>query len=160
MIWLLVWLVWPNSDKNSEIVIPNVNDVIQPQALNSEGDFVETAQTTAVPTEPMDVIVKPDDGGNAYGSDMLNSDLALKAIEESWVEIRGVQSGKVLMTRTMKTGDVFYTPRGTDILLTSGNAGGIEVYIDGASIGALGDKREIVRLRALSADALRLQNAQ
>ena len=108
----------------------------------------------------MDVIIRPDEGQNAYGADMLESDLVLKAVEESWVEIRGVQSRKILLTKTLKKGDVFYTPKNTDILLTSGNAGGLEVFLDGVSLGLLGDKREIVRLRALSVEALRLQNAQ
>ena len=159
IVWLLLWLIWPNDDDKNIGMVPDVNDVIVEQSDDIEKEsFVETNQ--APPIEPMDVMVRPEEGSTAYGAEMLEADLVLKAVEESWVEIRAVQSGKVLMTRTLKTGDVFYTPKDTDILLTSGNAGGIEVYLDGASLGLLGDKREIVRLRPLSVDALRLQNAQ
>ena len=161
VLWFLVWLIWPNSSDVEANPIPEVSDVIAPpQPIEPEETFVETEATEIVPTEPMQVVVRPDEGRIAFGADMMESDLALKAIAESWVEIRSALDRKVLLTRTLQTGDVFYAPRGTDVLVTSGNAGGVEVFLDGKSLGVLGKPSEIIRLRALSVDALRLQNAE
>lgn len=159
----LVWLVWSDhSDDRS--VIPAVPPAIMEQQLPTQ-PVVDAESSSDAPSqavrEPMDLIVKPEQGGSAYGGEPVEAALVFKATEKAWLEIRPVTGNDgVLLTRTLKSGDVFYTPKDTDVMVTTGNAGGIDLYLDGQNLGKLGEKGEIIRLRPFSAAALRLQIQQ
>lgn len=159
VLWTLVWLVWPRSGGEQTLAVPPVpEEIVRPMPVEPPvEEVVETAPQPA-PTEPTDIVVKPDEGMASYGGEALTSPLVFKAVGESWVDIRAVDDGRILLTRTLKKGEVFYTPADTDILLTTGNAAGLEMYLDGRSLGVLGGQGEIIRLRPFSAKALRLQN--
>ena len=67
----------------------------------------------------------------------LESRIVLRATVTSWVELRDV-GGKRLLSRLMGTGEIYKVPDRSGILLTTGNAGGIDILVDGQSIAALG----------------------
>jgi hypothetical protein len=159
IIGTIIWLLWPNGDDSSSI--PPVSSVLEApiDPLNNQAQF-DPSNVQESPSEPMQLIIRPNEGSQVYGSEPLTSPLVFKAIEKSWIEILPVTGKEPLLSRTLEEGDVFYTPKDTDILLTTGNAGGIEVYLDGRKLGNLGDKSEIIRLRPFSAKALRLQLQQ
>ena len=57
--------------------------------------------------------------------------------------------GPVLLNRVMRAGESWPVPKGQKLLLTTGNAGGTEVVIDGAptpSLGAVGIVRRDIPL--------------
>lgn len=153
----LVWLVWPRGNETQAETVPPV-----PVEMTEIVPMVPTAEEITepeiAPTEPMDLIVKPDEGAATYGGEALTSALVFKAVDKSWIEVRAVDGSGVLLSRTLNKGEVFYTPEGKDILLTTGNAAGLEMYLDGQSLGILGAKGEIIRMRPFSVEALRLQN--
>lgn len=156
-LFVIAWLLTP-SDKSGQIKVPEVPAELAAEAPPPE-DILDSAEpeTAEMPIEPIDIVVRPDEGGTVYGVDPLESALALKMTDESWLEIRELQSGKLLLTRTLDKGDVFYAREDQDILLTTGNAGGVEMFLDGQSLGVLGNKAEIIRARPLSVEALRLR---
>lgn len=157
-LFVIAWMLTP-SDKSGQIIVPEVPAAMVDDAPPSE-DNLDVAEIVEVetPIEPIDIIVRPDEGGTVYGVDPLESALALKAVADSWVQVRDLESGRTILTRTLKKGDVFYAREDQDILLTTGNAGGLELFLDGQSIGLLGNEAEIIRSRPLSVQALRLQN--
>ena len=158
IIGTLVWLLWPRDSSEGLSIPPAPIEVVNP--LDNQSDFSDTLDD-APAEEPMDLLVKPEGGAKAYGGDPLTSALVFKAVEKTWIEIIPVTgSDEALLSRTLKAGDVFYTPQDTDILLTTGNASGVTVYLDGQKLGPLGKKAEIVRLRPFSVKALRLQLQQ
>ena len=53
--------------------------------------------------------------------------------------------GDYAFTRTLQPGDVFLVPNRTDLELWTGNAGGLEVIVDGTPVPALGDAGAVVR---------------
>lgn len=152
----VIWLFLSMSNDDELAVPPVPQEMINP--LENQPQF--DAESIEPVSEPMQLIVRPGDKAKGYGGEPLTSPLVFKAIEKTWIEIMPVTGKDALISRTLKTGDVFYTPADTDILLTTGNAGGIEVYLDGQKLGTLGEKAEIIRLRPFSVKALRLQLAQ
>lgn len=165
VIGTLLWLVWPRDNSGDALSVPpapveilNEGNAIDPLLPADDEDVGIVEAQAQIPTEPIDLFVRPDEGKTAYGADSMESPLAFKAVDETWVEIRTVKTGETLLTRTLKQGDVFYASEGVDVFVTTGNAGGLEVYLDGKNLGVLGGKSEIIRLRPFSAQSLRLQN--
>lgn len=165
----MVWLVWPRDKQDDQAgIIPPVPAemteiiTIEPPIIEeiTETPTAEGEEVVAeiVPTEPTDLIVKPDEGGMTFGGEATNSALVFKAVDASWIEIRVVGNNRILLSRTLNKGDVFYTPENTDIMLTTGNAAGLEMYLDGISLGIMGGQGEIIRMRPFSVESLRLQN--
>lgn len=92
----------------------------------------------------------------SYGEDPRKAELAFKMTDKNWVEFRNVK-GEVLFSKKFEKDDVYYVPKGQDVLITTGNAGAVEIFLDGQLLGVLGQNAEIIRLRPFSAKALRLQ---
>ena len=72
------------------------------------------------------------------------SRIMLKAVEDTWVKI--AKGNEVLRKGIMKKGEVFNVP-GTEndeiVMLDTGNAAGIEAYVDKRPIGKLGKRSEV-----------------
>ena len=80
----------------------------------------------------------------------------LRARAESWVQVQGANN-ELLLTRMLRTGDSYYAPNRTDLVLMTGNAGAIEIIVDGVELGPLGPIGLVRRNILLDADHLRLQ---
>jgi cytoskeleton protein RodZ len=61
----------------------------------------------------------------------------LRASADAWLLVKD-RSGTVLLNRVLRTGETWPVPPRSDLLLTTGNAGGTEIIVDGASTSALG----------------------
>jgi cytoskeleton protein RodZ len=79
--------------------------------------------------------------------------VVLRALESSWIQITS-PSGDYLRTRTLEVGAMFLVPNRRDLLLWTGNAGGLEVIIDGEVRPPLGTEGKV--LRDISLDPERL----
>ncbi len=77
--------------------------------------------------------------------------MVLRFKADSWVQVREKQ-GPVLLSRTMREGETWPVPNG-QLLLTTGNAGGVDVVIDGGVQPALGAAGVVRRDIALNAEA-------
>lgn len=70
--------------------------------------------------------------------------ITLNVKESSWVEIKD-ESGKAIVSRMLKTGDQYFVPNRPDLKMSLGNAGGIEVTMDGKALPPFGKKGEVRR---------------
>jgi cytoskeleton protein RodZ len=70
--------------------------------------------------------------------------LVLEALESSWVEIKDAQ-GIVLFTNILKEGQLLPIPDQEGIALTTGNAGGLRLVLDGKALPPLGKNNEVKR---------------
>jgi len=76
------------------------------------------------------------------------SRVVLRATGDSWVQVKE-RGGQQLIGKMMKAGETFPVPDRANLLLTTGNAGRVEVVVDGAvmpSLGAVGMARKDVPL--------------
>jgi cytoskeleton protein RodZ len=83
-----------------------------------------------------------------------DSRIMLRASADSWVQIRDRQGGLV-MTRVMAAGETYAVPPQDGQRLTTGNAGGLQVEVDGTPVASLGGPGQVVRNIALDPQKLR-----
>lgn len=72
-----------------------------------------------------------------YGENFPDTRIILKATHNTWVEIIG-EADERLLTQLLKVGDIYYVPNKPSITMTTGNAGGLEIQVDGQILRPLG----------------------
>ncbi|MCS6778178.1 MAG: DUF4115 domain-containing protein [Geminicoccaceae bacterium] len=85
--------------------------------------------------------------------------VVLVARETAWVQIRSAGRDYV-RTRTLEPGERMVMPERDDLALWTGNAGGIEILLDGRSLGPLGETGKVLRDVPLAPAALEARFAR
>jgi cytoskeleton protein RodZ len=81
--------------------------------------------------------------------------VVLKAKADSWIQVRDKQ-GNVLINRVLRTGESWVVPADKpQLLLTTGNAGGTDLIVDGAEIPSIGADGTVRRDLPLDPDQLK-----
>jgi len=83
-----------------------------------------------------------------------DSRVVLRLKSDAWIQVRERQ-GQVLLNRVMRSGETWPVPKGAQLLLTTGNAGGTELLVDGTATAPLGPVGVVRRDVALEPDALK-----
>jgi cytoskeleton protein RodZ len=99
-----------------------------------------------------DESLKPD----ASTEPVLTSDtgrVVLLAREPSWIQVQS-PSRDFVRSLTLEPGQRFELPGRKDLALWTGNAGGLEVWVDGQSVGVLGQSGAVLRDISLAPEAL------
>lgn len=97
------------------------------------------------PTEPV---------AASYGA-ADDSRVVLRARADSWIQVRERTGGTVLFNRVLRPGETYRVPSRPGLLLTTGNAGGLEVVLDGDALPTLGQQGVVRRDLPLEPDALK-----
>ena len=82
-----------------------------------------------------------------------DSRITLNAKLDSWLEVRDA-TGKVLWSRLLRAGESYRPPNQPGLVLATGNAGGLEVMVDGKPTPALGPVGVVRRNIRLDPDRL------
>lgn len=82
------------------------------------------------------------------------SRIELRASEESWIQVRDEIANTMLVTRLLRPGDSYKVPNRKGLSLMTGNAGVLEVVVDGNSTPSLGAIGTVLRRVLLDADKL------
>ena len=77
----------------------------------------------------------------------------MRATEESWVEVK-TEGNNPVLSQVLNPGDTYMAPNTPDLKLTTGNAGGLEIRVDGKEIRSLGGTGTIIREIPLAAESL------
>ena len=88
-----------------------------------------------------------------YGTPGAGSRIELRAIAETWVQVTA-PDGVAVLTHILLPGDVYHVPDRDDLMLDTGNAGGLEIRVDGELIPSLGGAGAVVRDILLSVESL------
>ena len=113
----------------------------KPVAGKVGSDGLKAAAPTALQTSE-------EDRPRVYGKASDGSRITIRAIVDSWVEVRD-EEGELLFTRVLRDGDQYHLPDLLGLTLVTGNAGGLEFVVDGEKvpeIGPLGVVRRNIRL--------------
>jgi cytoskeleton protein RodZ len=92
----------------------------------------------------------------AYGEADGASRVVLHANADSWIQVRDGQSNLVF-TRVLKTGEHYNVPNQAGLTLIAGNAGGLDITVDGMEIPHIGEAGRVAR--NVSLDPTRLLGA-
>jgi len=117
-----------------------------------QGDVAEPARQTDEPAlNPTDGV--PRDQPRVYGTAGADSRVVVRARMDSWVQVRGA-GNELLLTRILRPGDQYYAPDIDDVVMVTGNAGGLEITVDGRTMPPIGSVGEVARNVSLNADRL------
>ncbi len=81
--------------------------------------------------------------------------IMLRANGENWIEIREGGTDRLVVARLFKPGETFDVPDSPDLRLLTGNAGGLEILVDGEPVPPLGAAGMVRRNVPLDAERLR-----
>lgn len=82
-----------------------------------------------------------------------NSRIRLKARDDTWIRITG--GANVIYDGVLRRGQEFVPPALDGLELTTGNAGGLEVFVDGETVKSLGKAGAVVRRVRLDPERLK-----
>ena len=120
------------------------------------GDLVVApAEPTLIPTPPPPPSSSVVQGTpHVYGIENVGSRVMLIARQDSWVQVQSPERG-LLITRILYSGDSYRVPDLPNLTLITGNAGGLEVLVDGEPVSQLGPEGAVRRNIPLDPGALR-----
>jgi len=80
--------------------------------------------------------------------------IVLRASADAWIQVRE-RPGQILLARTMKAGETWPVPVRPNLVLTTGNAGGTELIVDGVLAAGLGGPGMVRRDLPLDLEMIR-----
>jgi cytoskeleton protein RodZ len=80
--------------------------------------------------------------------------IVLSATADAWLQVRD-KSGPILLNRVLHAGETWTVPVQANLVLTTGNAGGTDIVVDGASTPSLGISGAVRRDIPLDPDLLK-----
>lgn len=83
------------------------------------------------------------------------SRITVRATSNSWIQIRDEALDRLLFTRLLREGDQYEVPNRPGLSLMTGNAGALELLVDGQAIPAIGAVGEVRRNVVLDPDKLK-----
>ena len=113
------------------------------------------AEVAAIPEAP-EPVAETAGTGRVYGANNEDSRIVVRAKIDSWIQVRDGVGRRLLLTRLLRAGDSYRVPDQEGLTLLTGNAGALDILVDGEpvpSIGPLGAVRRNVAL-----DVERLQD--
>lgn len=117
----------------------------------------DTAGDNAIPAAPAATQMAAASAGRepqVYGADNADARIVLRARQDSWVQVRDADDG-LLITRVLRSGDEYRVPNRPGLTLLTGNAGGIEIVVDGARLSPIGPIGAVRRDVVLDPDRLK-----
>jgi cytoskeleton protein RodZ len=80
--------------------------------------------------------------------------VVLRFTGDTWVQVRE-RGGQALLTRVMKAGETFPVPTRANLVLNTGNAGRVEIVVDGNVVPSIGGQGSVRKDVALDPDQLK-----
>lgn len=122
-------------------------------AVASQVSSSEIPAAPAAPVTTQTVSVPDATQPQVYGEDNADARIILRATQDAWVQVRD-SANELLLTRVLREGDVYRVPNQEGLTLLTGNAGGIDVLVDGTLLAPLGPVGSVRRDLALDPQVL------
>ena len=103
-------------------------------ALSAEAPALR-APAAPVPVGPPSA--PPSEGPHAYGVVDGPARIVIRATADSWIQIRNTDQS-LLFTRVLKAGESYRVPDRPGVSMRTGNAGGLEITVDGKTAPSIG----------------------
>lgn len=138
----------PSPQVAAVVPVPSISALPTPMPV---APAIAPPQPAASPSPMPSTLAAPDTPAAVAAND---SRIMLRVKADAWIQVRERQ-GPVLLSRIMRAGDVWPVPNGSQLLLSTGNAGGTELLVDGEATPALGGAGAVRRDVLLDADVLK-----
>ena len=134
---------------------PEPVKVISEAATSAASDAESEIASTELLTEPEVAAVSAPSETEARGP----SRITINAKSNSWIQVRDDNSNTMLVTRLLTTGDQYFVPDRPGLVLLTGNAGALEVIVDGDPVPSIGGAGVVRRGVVLEVDRLKAGTA-
>ena len=131
--------------------LPNLPTHMQPVVGGGAGP----AQAASLPPGVYDQRVNERDTSELAAVPDDRGGIMLRARQESWIEVRSERTGAVVFTKLLRAGEEWPVPEEEGLRLTTGNAGGVEILVDGTKLKSLGTVGLVKRDIPLDAEKLK-----
>jgi cytoskeleton protein RodZ len=138
------WPAMPASPTEISIQVASADGALPVSSLGS----ASTAGALDAPVSVVAIVPESQAAPRVPGS----SRITLKAVEATYVQVRDSTLRKpksVLLARVLNPGESFEAPDRSGLVLLTGNAGGIQVEVDGRVAGVLGKSGQVIKRLAL-----------
>ena len=122
------------------------------------GPEPEVPGIPSVPDGPGTQTATADPVPTVYGEENENYRVLLLATQDSWVQVRD-PDGELVLTRVLRAGDSYRVPDRQGMTLLTGNAGGLDIFVDGRKLDVLGPVGAVRRNVDLWPDSLLAQTS-
>ena len=123
-----------------------------PEPAAPPAPSISPTSAAAAPVPPLPAALPPTQGPAATPTDQAR--IVLLATADAWVQVRD-RSGGVLLNRILHSGDTWPVPARPNLVLTTGNAGGTDLVVDGVTTPVPGGSGAVRRDLPLDADAIK-----
>lgn len=106
-----------------------------PEPESSPEDAEAETTVAAIPAAPVAPTAEPEP--QVFGAANAEFRIVLRARLESWVQVTDADN-RILLTRVLRAGDSYQVPDRPGLMLATGNAGGLDIVVDGRSVPPLG----------------------
>jgi len=143
--------------QEAEVSANDADEAEEEPAESSAPVETSTPAETSAPTETASTTNDPEPTSTTrvYGSENENSRILVKARKNSWIQVRDNNANRLVMTRLLRAGDSYRVPDQTGLVLLTGNAGALEILVDGQAVPDLGEAGKVRRNVTLDPDLLR-----
>ena len=117
------------------------------QAEAPQVPVISPSSAAAAPVTPLPVPPTPSETAD-------QPRILLRANADAWIQVRD-RAGQVLFNRILHTGETWPVPAKANLLLTTGNAGGTDLLVDGVVSPSLGGNGAVRRDVLLDPDLIR-----
>lgn len=119
----------------------SVSDEAQPAAVGETAavaaDQVPPEADIAAATEEVTEESPPQSEAEAAEAEKKAGKIVLRARLESWIQVTNATK-EVVFSRVLRAGETYTVPDEKGLVLTTGNAGGVEILLDGKKLKSLG----------------------
>jgi cytoskeleton protein RodZ len=139
-------------DNNSYVIIEEnfSNDLLSSKRNDDEKKVQEVDRKTNLKDDQVESITIKNTELSATANERdPSTEMVLKAIGNSWVEIEDVD-GNILMTRLMRPGETYVVPNINGLTFNTGNAGALSLSQGNVIVPKLGEVGEIITARPLN----------
>jgi cytoskeletal protein RodZ len=126
-----------------------------PPAADATESIPASPSIPVAPPAPADTAAAPQQEAALPPAD--EKGIVLEARLDSWIQIVDGK-GQTVIDRILRAGERYVVPAGTGLVLTTGNAGGLDVFVDGQRTPPLGDVGAVKRKISLDSGQLRQGN--
>ena len=130
---------------------------VQPEPVApvvADGPAFETPPEPARPATEVASVTPTEPQGRVYGVEDDNYRVEVKALKNSWIQVRDDVANTLILTRLLRVGDSYRVPDRQGLKLLTGNAGALEILVDGKPVPAIGSSGAVRRSVALDPDKL------
>ncbi len=110
---------------------------LDPAPASTETSAGSEADTSATPA-PENATAAAEPEAVAEAPAEPNSRVLVRAKSNSWIQVRDDFSNEIMVTRLLKAGEEYYVPDKFGLRLLTGNAGALEILVDGKPVPPIG----------------------